>query len=301
MSIPVTSSASETQSKAAPSSTREIGSEDDQVSESVEKVPIDQMAKIGEDEDEKQGTMVGGQDCANSSMDPTTSTIEETTIPAKVHLAAAEQMATEANKPSVKEVDDEPPENSSTESEVFDGDKIGHSASGSLASRESSPCADSEDLALALQNSSPSQYAPIFNQILCRYGDISNESKLKSIEAKAAFFQLLAKVVERLSNHTVKSLDSGELQRMQEWIDDAEAVGFKVKWLQQRFKNIVTVSRYQERLMQLNEIGEQISAAKISLRAMKLRQINLKEEVDTIKVELDGDNFDESNLCEGLF
>ncbi|CAI9781610.1 unnamed protein product [Fraxinus pennsylvanica] len=304
---PATSSVSETQSTAARPyiGDDEIGSEAEQVSESVEKVPIDQMAKIGEDQDEKQGTMVGRQDCATSSMDPITRIIE-TAIPAKVHVATAEEMATEANKPSAKEIDDEPPENSSTGnsstvSEVFDGDKIGHPASGSPASIESTPFADFEDLALALQNSSSSQYAPIFNQILGRYGDISNESKLKSVEAKAAFFQLLAKVVEWLSNHTVESLDSGELQRMQEWIDDAEAVGFKVKWLQQRFKNIVTVSRYQERLMQLNEIGEQISATKIALTEMEIRQITLKEEVDTMTVELDGDNFDESNLCEGLF
>ncbi|KAL0379723.1 UNVERIFIED_CONTAM: Nuclear pore complex protein [Sesamum angustifolium] len=106
-------------------------------------------------------------------------------------------------------------------------------------------------------------------------------SILKSIEAKAAFLQLVAEVVERLHSHTLDTIGAHEMQVVQKWADDAAAVGFHVEWLQHRIKQVVAISKYRDSLTQLNEIKEQIAAAKIALLEMQLQQIILKKEIDS--------------------
>ncbi|KAK2991720.1 hypothetical protein RJ640_001223 [Escallonia rubra] len=140
----------------------------------------------------------------------------------------------------------------------------------------------------------------IIKQILAKYGDITNGSLLKSTAAKSTFLQLVADVVHRLCNHSVDTLGYGELQLIQTWTADAVAVGFHVDWLQQRVDKVVAASKYHIRMTELEELGQQIDAAKKSLMEMELRQMVWKKEVVAFKVEFEGNDLCGANLGEGL-
>ncbi|KAK3014535.1 LOW QUALITY PROTEIN: hypothetical protein RJ639_008309, partial [Escallonia herrerae] len=121
----------------------------------------------------------------------------------------------------------------------------------------------------------------IIEQILSKYGDITNGSLLKSTAAKSTFLQLVADVVHRLCNHTVDTLGYGELQLIQTWTADAVAVGFHVDWLQQRVDKVVAASKFHIRMTELEELGQQIDATKKSLMEMELRQMVWRKEDDS--------------------
>ncbi|KAG8391569.1 hypothetical protein BUALT_Bualt01G0201200 [Buddleja alternifolia] len=152
----------------------------------------------------------------------------------------------------------------------------------------------------ALQNALSIRNAHIIKQILRKYGDITNGSLLKSIEAKVAFLQLVAEVVERLHSHTLGTIGAHEIQVLQKWTHDATAVGFHVKWLQERIEKIVAMSKHQDHLMRLNEINQRINAAKIALSEMERQQMILRKEIDSMMAKMDRDEFCRSNLYEGL-
>lgn len=206
-----------------------------------------------------------------------------------------------ARKQSTKEVVIDTSENSSSESEAFDGNELGHPTCGSLMSLEFPLCTDCKQLNLCLQNTLCPGKAHLIKQILRKYGDITKGGILQSIEAKTALLQLVAEAVERLHSHTLDTIDAHEMQVIWKWADDAAAVGFHVEWLQQRIKKIVAISKYRDSLMRLNEINEQIVAAKLALLELQLQQIILKKEIDPLKAEMDREDFCRSNLCEGLF
>ncbi|KAK2975780.1 hypothetical protein RJ640_014603, partial [Escallonia rubra] len=140
----------------------------------------------------------------------------------------------------------------------------------------------------------------IIKQILAKYGDITNGSLLKSTAARSTFLQLVAGVVHRLCNHTVDTLGYGELQLIQTWTADAVAVGFHVDWLQQRVDKVVAASKYHIRMTELEELGQQIDAAKKSLMEMELRQMVWKKEVVAFKVEFEGNDLFGANLVNNL-
>ncbi|KAK3001435.1 hypothetical protein RJ639_020923, partial [Escallonia herrerae] len=140
----------------------------------------------------------------------------------------------------------------------------------------------------------------IIKQILAKYGDITNGSLLKSTAAKSTFLQLVADVVHRLCNHTVDTLGYGELQLIQTWTADTVAVGFHVDWLQQRVDKVVAASKYHIHMTELEELGQQIDAAKKSLMEMELRQMVWRKEVVAFKVEFEGNDLCGANLGEGL-
>ncbi|PIN21916.1 hypothetical protein CDL12_05370 [Handroanthus impetiginosus] len=202
---------------------------------------------------------------------------------------------------STKEVAKDTSDNLYSESEVFDGNELGHPACGSLMTVKFPLCTDFKQLNLSLQNTLTPKKAHLIKQIFGKYGDITEGSILKSIEAKRAFLQLVAEVLELLDTHSVDTIGSNEIQVIQKWTDDAAAVGFHVEWLQHRIKKIVTISKYQHCLMRLNEISERVNAAKIALWEMELQQMILKEDADSMKTEMDRQDLCRSNLCEGLF
>ncbi|KAL9175920.1 hypothetical protein ABFS82_02G144400 [Erythranthe guttata] len=163
-----------------------------------------------------------------------------------------------------------------------------------------SSCEDSKQLDSSLQNTLSPGRDNLIKQILRKYGDITKGSILKSIEAKKAFLQLVVEVVERLHSHTLDTLGAHEMHVIQKLTDDAATVGFHVDWLQQRIKKIVSISKYRDSLMQLNDISEKINAAKIALLEMELQHMILKKEIDSMKAEMDMEELCVSNLCVGL-
>ncbi|KAA8515889.1 hypothetical protein F0562_019068 [Nyssa sinensis] len=121
-------------------------------------------------------------------------------------------------------------------------------------------------------------------------------SILKSVAAKSAILELVADVVNRLCNHTLKTLGSDELQLIEKHTADAVAVGFNLEWLQQRVNKVVAASKYKVRLMELDELDQQIYAARKSLMEMELRHTVWMEEVADIKDEIEGKGFGGSSL-----
>lgn len=115
------------------------------------------------------------------------------------------------------------------------------------------------------------QYAQrIIQCILRKHGDLSKGSIMKSTVMRSVVLQLVAEVVHWLSNHTIKTLGSDELQLLQRQTDDVVAVGFSLEWLQQRLRNISASSKYLECLMHLVSLGQQGDALKKSLMEMEL-------------------------------
>lgn len=147
---------------------------------------------------------------------------------------------------------------------------------------------------------SPSSGRMIIRSIFDKHGDITKRSVLKSSVMKSAFLLVVTEVVHRLCNHTMDSLCSDELQLMQSLVDDVAAVGFSVDWLRDRLKKVSAASKCHEHCVHLESLGEQINAVKKSLMEMELQQLVWKKEVDCLKVELEGDDFEGSNLGEGL-
>ncbi|CAL5340300.1 unnamed protein product [Camellia sinensis] len=145
-----------------------------------------------------------------------------------------------------------------------------------------------------------SQNGVIVQQIFEKYGDITKGSKIKSVAAKSGFLELVADTVQRLCNHTMKSLGLDELQFIEQHTGDALAVGFNVNWLHQRVEKIISASDYHLHLMELDKLAKQIDDAKKSLMEMELRQMICMQEVAAIKGEMEENGFGESNLGEGL-
>ncbi|THG18570.1 uncharacterized protein DDB_G0271670-like isoform X1 [Camellia sinensis] len=145
-----------------------------------------------------------------------------------------------------------------------------------------------------------SQNGMIVQQIFEKYGDITKGSKIKSVAAKSGFLELVADTVQRLCNHTMKSLGLDELQFIEQHTGDALAVGFNVNWLHQRVEKIISASDYHLHLMELDKLAKQIDDAKKSLMEMELRQMICMQEVAAIKGEMEENGFGESNLGEGL-
>lgn len=146
----------------------------------------------------------------------------------------------------------------------------------------------------------PSDAQMIIRSIFDKHGDITKQSVLKSLVMKSSFLLVVTEVVHRLCNHTLNSLSSYELQLMQSLIDDVAAVGFSVDWLRDRLKKVSAASKCHEHCVHLKSLGEQINAVKKSLMEMELQQLVWEKEVDCLKVELEGDEFEGSNLGEGL-
>lgn len=147
---------------------------------------------------------------------------------------------------------------------------------------------------------SPSDAQMIVRSIFDKHGDITKQSVLKNLFVKSAFLLVVTEVVHRLCSHTVNSLRSDELQQMQSLVDDVAAVGFSVDWLQDRLKKVFAASKCHEHCVHLESLSEQINAVKKSLMEMELQQLVWIKEVDCLKVELEGDEFEGSNLGEGL-
>ncbi|GMP62026.1 hypothetical protein CsSME_00024283 [Camellia sinensis var. sinensis] len=145
-----------------------------------------------------------------------------------------------------------------------------------------------------------SQNGVIVQQIFEKYGDITKGSKIKSVAAKSGFLELVADTVQRLCNHTMKSLGLDELQFIEQHTGDALAVGFNVNWLHQRVEKIISALDYHLHLMELDKLAKQIDDAKKSLMEMELRQMICMQEVAAIKGEMEENGFGESNLGEGL-
>lgn len=195
----------------------------------------------------------------------------------------------------VEESQEESSESSYIGSEVVAGDEAGVSDAEGCASSVFSLCTDMHDLTL-----SPQDAQRLIRAILGKYGDITKGSIVKSMVVRSTLLHLVAEVVHRLSNHTIKTLDSDELQLLQKWTDDAMAVGFSVEWLRQRLGKISAASKYHERLVHLDKLGQQIDAVKKSLMEMELQQMVWKKEVDHMKIQLEGVDLEASNLGEGL-
>ncbi|CAK9149381.1 unnamed protein product [Ilex paraguariensis] len=140
----------------------------------------------------------------------------------------------------------------------------------------------------------------IIKQISSKYGDITKGSILKSMAAKFPFLQLVAHTVHQLSNHTQDTLGSNELELIQTWTADAAAVGFQVDWLQQRVNQVTAATKYHGHRMELDELGKQIDATIKCLMEMELREIVCKEELASIKAEMEGNDFSGSILSTGL-
>lgn len=194
----------------------------------------------------------------------------------------------------IAEIQEETSENSSVASEVVGNEEVVSNAVGQ-AFFVYSPCSGLNNLTL-----SPGDAQMIIKSILDKHGDITKESIVKSLVVRLTLLQVVAEVVHRLCNHTINTLGYEELQLMQRLADDAAAVGFSVDWLQERLKKVAFASKYHEHLVNLDRLGEQINAAKKSLMEMELQQLVWKKEVDCMKVELEGMDFEGSNLGEGL-
>ncbi|CAL5401286.1 unnamed protein product [Camellia sinensis] len=145
-----------------------------------------------------------------------------------------------------------------------------------------------------------SQNGLIVKQIFGKYGDITKGSKIKSVAAKSGFLELVADTVQRLCNHTMKTLGLDELRFIEQHTGDALAVGFNVNWLHQRVEKIISASDYHLHLMELDKLAKQIDDAKKSLMEMELRKIICMQEVAAIKGEMEENGFGESNLGDGL-
>lgn len=145
-----------------------------------------------------------------------------------------------------------------------------------------------------------SQNGLIVKQIFDKYGDITKGSKIKSVAAKSGFLELVADTVQRLCNHTMKTLGLDELRFIEQHTGDALAVGFNVNWLHQRVEKIISASDYHLHLMELDKLAKQIDDAKKSLMEMELRQMICMQEVAAIKGEMEENGFGESNLGDGL-
>ncbi|GFP80921.1 nuclear pore complex protein nup62 [Phtheirospermum japonicum] len=230
-----------------------------------------------EDEDEK-GDNINTALSVSKEMASLAAQVHSSTSPmVSLGEAFVNEAAPVAQKQSTKEFVNS--ENSSSESVVFDQNELGDSRS--------------EDFQeLSLESTLSSQKAHLLKQMFRKYGDITKGSMLKSVEAKTAFLQLVAEVVERLHSHNLDTIDAHEMQLMQKWIDDAASVGFHVVWLQQRIRKVVTVFKYKDSLMQLNEISKSINDAKIALLEMELKEMILKKEIDLMKAEMDRENLE---------
>ena len=141
---------------------------------------------------------------------------------------------------------------------------------------------------------------PIIKSILYKYGDITMGSTFRSMDAKLAFLELMADAVYRLSNLTLDTVSSHEIQLIEAKVADVLAAGFNVKWLKQRVDEVIASTKYQEYCMELDELDKQIEATKKSLVDMEQQRVVLAREVIAIKAQNERNGILGRTLAEGL-
>nr|POE52496.1 hypothetical protein CFP56_35023 [Quercus suber] len=141
---------------------------------------------------------------------------------------------------------------------------------------------------------------PIIKSILYKYGDITMGSTFRSMDAKLAFLELMADAVYQLSNLTLDTVSSHEIELIEAKVADVLAAGFNVKWLKQRVDEVIASIKCQEYCMELEELDKRIEATKKSLVDMEQQRVVLAREVIAIKAQNERNGILGRTLAEGL-